>query len=207
MSQQVEQKAIGARPNWRRFRFGLRSLFVLVTMLCIGLGLKFPSDRRAAYIETWDRALRNVICENIATVPNCLAVAKLMEQSPSIVATDKLWPNDEPAARPRKVNDILTSWAPNIVLDVSTALQLEQPAALANRLLKHYESGLAEHGLQRISFEPGMTCPTTTESSAVWVSDRPELNTFVTIAVRVSADTNQGNVQIRHVARPTTRSW
>ena len=52
-----------------RVRFSLKTVLLLVTILSVGLAYLVVHHRRSVKIEAWDRALRNVNCENIATVP------------------------------------------------------------------------------------------------------------------------------------------
>lgn len=189
-----------------RFRFSLRTAFLVVTLASIAAAFPLAHHRRAAAVESWDLALRNAICENIARLP---AGGKFSD-SPDVLATKALTLSADIDQSPRLTNEDfapLTYWSPAATLDVTEALQNESPADLAERLIRHYEARLEHHGLVRKTVQLCAFGPDSTEPSSVWLSERPELGGMVTIEVRVDESAQTAAIQIRHIARPNLGLW
>jgi hypothetical protein len=189
-----------------RLRFTLRTAFLVVTIVSVAAAILIAHHRRAAAIESWDRALRNAICENIARLPD----GGKFTDPPDVLANKSVAPLADIDQSPRLTNDDLaplTYWSPTAMLDVTEALQNESPADLAERLIRHYEAGFERHGLIRKTVQLCAFGPDSTQPSSVWLTERPELGGMVTVEVRVDESAQTAAIQIRHVARPNHGLW
>jgi hypothetical protein len=53
-------------PPRRQFRFGLKALFIVMTLLCVWLGYKFARERRAAEMLSRRQAVYNTLIKNLS---------------------------------------------------------------------------------------------------------------------------------------------
>jgi hypothetical protein len=193
-------------PHRLQFRFTLKTALITITLLSLCLGYVIGRQRGAAAFEAWDVALRNIICENIAVIPQGTALIESSKAGVEALLQERqlaeLSFQPQPDIAALKNVRPLTSWSPAVTLDVAQELKSGTPIVVANRLLQHYESGLAKHGLVRIAANPGTCDVATSEPSSMWVSKRPELSTVVIIDVRVDGHTSRGDARIRHIGRP-----
>jgi hypothetical protein len=189
-----------------RLHFRLRSLFLATTFIALALGIWLQQHRQSAAIAAWDLQLRNLICEKLAAIPaHTRAVdppdSSLGQTSPPRIDAEQL-----PRLDSRQLSS-LTYWTPTITLDVSDALRTESPAQVAERLLRHYESGLELHAMVRKSIQLCSTGPQSTEPSSVWLSADPRRGAMITIDVRVDELSRTATIQYRHIARPSVGPW
>jgi hypothetical protein len=187
--------------QWRP-RFGLRATFLGIAFVCVLLATWVVLARGEADFAAWDLAVRNEICENFASAPRGTATIDPTTSTPDLSGGDPAAEFEGGRVDALTTTGTHTLWSPNANYDVRDALRNESPANLAQRLLTHFESGLAERGLKRVSLSPGAICPPVVEKTTVWVSSRRDWNTTVTVQVRVDANLGEAEVLVTHFARP-----
>lgn len=187
--------------EWRP-RFSLQAAFVGVALVRILLAAWVIPARREAGFAVWDLAVRNAICESFASVPQGTATIDPTTAAPDFVGGNPSSQFEKGPLDALNKTGTRTLWNPNASYDVREALRSESQADLAQRLLTHFESGFAEHGLKRISLSPGAICPPVVEKSTIWVSSHRDWNTTVTVNVRVDANLGDAEVLVTHFARP-----
>jgi hypothetical protein len=177
-----------------RLRFSLKALLILVTLACGWLGLRIARERRAESLAARTDALRVTIKTNCDLTPEATRLIRktgLPVLTADTPVSKRTWKSDLLLAG----EELCTVIVPKLELDVSEALETESVASLGNRLVRHYEAGLAELGLRRVP------------NWAVWVSDRANVDTTVYIQVQVDREIKAARVQILCVDRTSTSLW
>lgn len=191
----------------RRFRFSLKAMFLLITLLCVIFGYTFGRHQRAAELERWDFELYELIRANVDQLPE-LAAFPATRQSRRFIPKEEQdhWRGNR-YQQVLQDGELFTHWGTEITLDLKEALKVQTPFGVANRLLSFYEAGLREHGLRQLHSKRGEFEPPLSEPSSIWVSERPDFNTIVEVEVSVSDDTEQGVIRFRHYGRLVLRLW
>ena len=189
------------------FRFSLRTAFLVLIAASTAFGYYVAHQRSAAAIEAWDYAVRNTICENLASLPAGMSLIKSVRldvstelQELQLAELQATFGPDTSVAKPRRT----ATWNSSVALDASQRLDNLTAVVVANELLRHYESGLVERGLQRIVLDSGTCDVTTSAPAAVSVSERPGRYAVVLIDVRVDRRSSRGDVRIRYLGPPTS---
>ena len=192
-----------SRSRRPRFRFGLKTLLILIALVAIGLGLKAANDRRNALrqkratdIASQILALNAILAANVANVPANTTVIAGRNRDWSVKDKDKRdvlgWMKDE-------ILSTYGHWTDSrrkLTLDGSNIPKSLTAIEFAERLLRHYETGLAKHGLRRIQRGGGTAGPHAIDRFAILASAPAVPSATIYIEVRVDKESREAFVEI-----------
>ena len=167
-------------PQRPRFRFGLKSLFVVMTILCAWLGYRAVRHYQFEQIRSRHIALVKAIHANLDEIPANTSRATVQRDS-------------RPWSGSMEFHKFLIRNAVTMAasLTIGPALAVESDKDIARKLLTHYGRGLADLGLQSVDLST-QTEPET--QRVVWQS--PDYGIVLVIDARVlgTADAKQADI-------------
>lgn len=195
-----------ATPRGSRFHFSLKTAFVVVTLVALWLGYQqvekrhtFERHRRANELAKQLQAIKFAVQTNLATPP--LETTIIAPNSPS---ADWFYagPDERQLSLDQNAQWIYAGRSAQAVvrleltLDASKALDVTTTWGLRKRLLRHYETNLAEQGLSRVSGRDGVSDANSVELWSIWMSKKQNPSATVYIRVRADEDSNQASAQV-----------
>jgi hypothetical protein len=196
----------GASPALSRFRFRLKTLFVLVTLVSLWLGYKTIREQHAAAILNRRNAVLDIIITNVATPPTD-TFYRINPGSMDNLGTSlgRSSPGD------RFYRDAIlraggtgTISSQNLLVDVSMLLKDHTRVSAARLLVGHYASGLAKIGLvRRLNTDEARTSHGSAKD--VWTAPHNQLT--VIIDTEIAADDLQAHVRILFIDSQQLRLW
>ena len=185
------------KPRFQ-FRFGLKSLFIVMTILCVWLGCKFARERRAADMIARHNALLDTIVKNIATPPaNTFYRLNPGSEDELNKRLGRTWPGDNfQRASILRTGTNASIAIQNLTLDI-TRMPREETG---QQLLNHYSQGLETLKLKRtISDAVG------DNATYVWISQGNEFT--VIVDAQTTADIPTANVRILLIDSQQLKLW
>jgi hypothetical protein len=186
------------------FRLRLRTLFILVTLVCILLGLKLASEQRRGRIVARHHALVDTLSANILSPPPNITYqtepGDVNEIASNINFNDVDFLGFEflDAGGPQRVS------GRSLVLDVSKLAPTNSPADLARDLVQHYETGLTRLGMHQWQSVHGIGLDGR-QSRSVWTSDDHEL--AAVIDVDIAAERGLAEIRILVIDGQSRDLW
>jgi hypothetical protein len=188
-----------------RFRFGLKALFVLMTIVCLWLGNRMIRERRAAeMIAGRDRVIQ-IVTANIATPPTD-TFYRINPGSQDELLQEAQWPGPEHWRRAildTGSTGLLATWT--LVLDVSKSLESVNRAGVVQQLVDHYARRFARHRLDRRERSGGGSNLGGGYARAVWTTAGNEFT--VIIDAEVDAEVSTAEVRILVIDAQQLRVW
>jgi hypothetical protein len=194
----------GRQASRRLFRFGLKSIFILMTILCIWLGIHAARDRRAREMVAINHAVFEALAKNATAQPKdayFVMSASIRQSTASFIKKSRL---DSETQR-RQIASLFNGgrlYATStfdVPLNVEKALSVDSPEQVSRRLLGHYENGLAEAGLKRSLSSSGES------SMAIW--EMPDHGLSTIIDVVVSPERQQARVRTIFIQNDQLSVW
>lgn len=191
-------------PGRRLFRFGLKSLFILMTVLCIWLGIRAARDRRAREMVAVNHAVLEALEKNVTAEPkdaHFVMPASIRQSTANFLKKSR--PDSE--AQRRQIANLFdggrlyTTSTFDVPLNVEKALAADSPTNVSTRLVAHYGRGLAEAGLNLTVSGGGES------SMAIW--HMPDHGVSVIIDVNVDSDTKQARVRTIFIQNDKLSIW
>jgi hypothetical protein len=190
----------------RRFRFGLKTLFIAVTVLCIWLGYRYVRERRTNEILARHEAVLATLTKQIAT-----PFQTLYAISPG--GEDELlrrFGHDSKRFRRATLLRVdHSSPGQSSALDVSKLLASgTNPTTIADRLAQHYGSALVPAGFEHTYTHGGSRSDLGSVSGTyrgIWTSPAGDLN--VIIDAEVFAQSKTATVSILFTDSQQIRIW
>lgn len=186
------------KPRFQ-FRFGLKSLFVVMTILCVWLGYTVARNRKADEMIDRHNELLDRIIKNIATPPANTFYRLNNPGSEDELARQlgRSWPGDnfQRLAILRTGTNASTA-IQNLTLDISGIKRDE----IGQQLIEHYSQRLEALKLKRTITD--FVGPT---STAVWTSQSNELT--VVIDAHLEPDAQMANIRILLIDSQHLKLW
>lgn len=191
-------------PGHRFFRFGLKSLFVLMTVLCIWLGTRAARDRQAREMVAINHAVVDALEKNTTAEPKeaeFVMPASIRQSTASFMKKNR--PDSE--TQRRQITSffdggrLYSTSTFDVPLNVQKALAADSPENVSRRLMGHYERGLAETGLNRTVSGGGES------SMAIW--QMPAHGISVIIDVNVNPERKQARVRAIFIQNDKMSIW
>ena len=187
-----------------RFRFGLKSLLVVMTIVCVYLGWRTARHLQATAIVARSNAVLNVIESNMAAAPpNTSFVTPLHLRQRSATFQKRARPDQ--ADQTDRLGQVfgggsLYSMATRSEpLDIMQLLTTGNAAAASVQIRSHYERGLAKLGLRRAMTGDGE------KSTAIW--QMPEHGLYVIIDVDADPVRKQADVRAIFLHSESLSAW
>jgi hypothetical protein len=179
-----------------RLHFGLKSLFVLLTIASLWFGYRAARERRANAMIDRHNAVLNTIVKNI-NPPPADTFYRLNPGSQDELLNRLAGPGDHHArATILRTGSNAFVTIQNLTLDISRLSE----ADVRMQLLNHYSQGLESLELQRT-----ITDAVGPNSTAVWVSNGNELT--VVVDVNIATDTSTAEVRLLLIDSQTLKLW
>jgi hypothetical protein len=198
-------------PRQPRLQFSLKAVLVVVTLVSLWLGYwqiqklrRLERYRRATELARQMQFIETAVKANLATPPldTTIVAPKGLSADWFLVSNDQQRSNLDSSAgllfAGKPTNSVVKL---DLTLDARKALDVTTVWGLRKRLLRHYQSGLAEHGLSRIIGRDGVTDPQADELWSVWMAKTQNQNVTVYIRVRLDDDATQASAQILMTAQ------
>ncbi len=189
-------------PQRRRIRFGLKTAFVVMTVLCLWLGWRMARQRQAAAVISRSYAVLDVIESNIATAPpNTIFTmpSHLRQRQANFLKQTRQGSIEQSS----QLGSIFGSGRYYIMatrgqpLDITKLVATSDTKAASVQIRTHYEKGLAKLGLKRSLTSDGE------KATAIW--QMPDHGIHVVIDVH--ADQNQADVRVIFMHNETLSIW
>jgi hypothetical protein len=171
-------------PRQRQYQFGLKSLFVLTTILCVWLGYKTVRERRASEVNARFNSLLDAVVSNIGKSPPN-ANYRLNPGSLSKMQQKARWPGEE-----FYLNTILRTGSSGRIasrtlgLDISRALATASAKSVKEKLIDHYTDGLAALNMSQRSHSANFSSERI-QARSVWASPANELSAVFDVDLHV----------------------
>jgi hypothetical protein len=192
----------------RRFQFGLRTTFIVVTLLCLWFGFKFARERRAnEMIARHERLLETILNNTVTPPPNAFYTVNpgnrdevqsnlrspYSAEQEGFLGFDLLHGHTSPARIA----------ALTLQLDVSRLLPMNRDE-VSQRMIVHYEQGLEKLGMWKFQAVTRINV-SGAKSRCVWTSKESELS--VVIDAEVAANAPAAEVRILVIDAQQRRLW
>jgi hypothetical protein len=185
----VEEQAV-VRKSRTRLRFGLKTLLIAMTVVCLLLGYWFARVRRAEEMIARHDRLWNTVINNIVTPPTDVTYHSFIGTENDIKDRFSWGGHLNPKGVVMGTGSMGTVRSESFTVDFS---KFQPPASrknIAGVLIDHYSSGLGAAGVSRC-YDGGSS---NLQRRAVWTSPREDL--AVVIDVSASRDEPYAEVQI-----------
>jgi hypothetical protein len=193
-----------APPGRWQFRFGLKTLFIIMTVSCVWLGWRMARQRQAAAMVARSRAVMDVIDGNMSTPPQGTSFVMpphLRQQTASFLTRTRPDPSNQTKQVSNPFGDgrfysMSTRGEP---LDITKLLATGNAAAASVQIRNQYERGLAKLGLQRALTSDGE------KATSIW--GLPEHGLHVIIDVDSDTARNQADVRVIFLHSEELKAW
>ena len=205
----------------RRFRFGLRTLFIVMTVLCLWLGYRVIRERRAAEILARHEAILSVLVKQVDTAPTSTFYSISSHNGDELL--DRFGYPDKRFRRATalRVDHSDSTTRQKLVVDVSKLLDSKtHPTTIADQLIQLYGRALVPLGfVQTLSHgdtisqgnsiaQGGKTIAVETSLGAcrgIWSSPNGDIN--VVIDGQVFAPSKQAIVTVLLIDSQHLQLW
>lgn len=175
-------------PNRFRFGFGLKALFVVVTILCLAFGYHSIRRQRALEIVANHDRVVDALVRNFTRVPQGAASSTEVGREEDI-RNSLLWEGySQPVNVVMETGSINSTRGKTVTIGISKWLSSSPPSHIAGSLLGHYSNGLDQAGL---NMRNGARCGST--QYEVWAS--PRQDRVVVVDVNVNPDKSLARVR------------
>jgi hypothetical protein len=189
-------------PPVVRFRFRLKTLFVIITLVCILLGLKLAHERRARAILSRHKSLIEALTANVLSPPQDTVYITPPGDASEIASRLNFSCVDQfhflAPGGPARVG------GQTFVLDVSKSPRRKQGGELGQMLTEYYAKGLSRLGMKQRQAVYGAGL-NGRWSRCVWVSSDYDLT--VVIDSDISADDNRAEIRILVIDGQSHELW
>jgi len=198
MKHAIDSEQTPSAPRRWRFRFGLKALFVVVTVLCVWLGYKSARERRAAEMIARHNALLDAIVKNIATPPsNTFYRLNPGSEDELNRRFGRTWANNDfQRTAILRTGSNASVEIQNLTLDISGMGRED----VGRQLLSHYSQKLEKLKLKRkISDEVGA------HATYIWTSQDNEFT--IIVDAHMAADMLTAEVRILLIDSQQLKLW
>lgn len=174
------------QPRVRRFRFGLKTLFVVMTVLCFWLGGQVVRYRQSAAVVARYHAVSAALEQKMMTAPLNTRFIRVDVPLPSIERSSDKWRF--------RTTEIWTWW-----LDISKFPVTIDIGDAGTKIRTYYERGLDDLGLVRTATTGGAN------ASAIW--EMPQHGVYVIVDVHIDAALKQAHVRLVFLQNEKLSLW
>lgn len=205
MESDIDPEAIETKPS-RRFRFGLKTLFVVMTALCCWLGGKLSRERRADAMLARHEAVLAALTKQIATPPEGTFYVIGVDSQDKLQKQLSFPGSDFRRKAILDVGHSGSTTTTTLILDVSKLISSNKSADVAAELASYYGANLAAAGMQRtVSGSLGGSEGYSWPNRSVWTSDNNDL--VVVIDVEHQAKSPRAFVSVMLIDAQQLHLW
>jgi hypothetical protein len=191
----------------RRLAFSLKSIFLIVTVLCLWLGYNAAYRVRARQVVARHNQVITAIARNIASPPKGMQYHSPRPQDEGQILARAGWPkgiDPKMAVSPLDTSPgrIETE---SFLLDIPNLAGSPNPSRVVWQVIEHYGNGLEELGLITGANFTGTDRSLGSHASAVWISPSVDLN--VSVDVDIDFPTSTAHVTIVSVDSQRIQLW
>lgn len=191
----------------RRLSFSLKSVFLLVTVLCLWLGYRTAYRRQARQVVSRHNEIIAALSRNIAAPPEGMRYRSPGPQDEGQILARAGWPkgiDPQIAVSPLQTSPgrIETE---SFLLDIPNLVSTPNPSRVDWHIIEHYGNGLEELGMISGASFTGTERSGESHASAVWISPAGDLS--VTLDADVDFPSSTAHVTIVSVDSQRIQLW